>query len=88
MVADVKKNQTLINVYLDAYQQVQAINAAVQAKQALYDAQTPSQVGSPLQGKAAALNGWVATLNTISSNPTLDSLLVDYVPTHRGTALG
>lgn len=87
MIADSKKNQTLINALAEEAEKIQLASARLEVIKAKFQLQNPSTTGTALDGQMGQANAWMASLKAVADSPIAYSMISARVPSHKGEAL-
>jgi len=83
MLADTKKVQSLINRVAEAVEGA----AFVTDLRAKYIEESPSLVGTPLEGKSAEVDKWLDDVHAVLTSPTALLFIQNKVKSHKSNAL-
>jgi len=86
-ISDKKKCQTFINLCAAAAEQAQAAVINLKLYRAAYIAQSVDPTGTPLEGNAAAVSGWIDDMETAAGATVANAMIAAKRPTHKNQAL-
>ena len=86
-LSDKKKVQTFVNVLGQQMQIMRDALAEIEITEALFNADNPSVIGTPLDGKLNQVNGAIPALTTQINKAIWTDMINGIVPSHRNKAL-